>query len=125
MDNDTRVQFDFLKQAQKEIKESVQQGTGKLEGKIDALALQFGDHRTEDAVNFKGLRDSAEQVRKELDKRERDTEKRKDNRWMVWVAVIGAVAAAIATFAVESMRHTEIQNKLEQIRIEGKAQKSP
>jgi hypothetical protein len=125
MDTDTKLQFDFLKQAQREIKESVQQGTGRLEGKIDALALQFGNHRQEDAVNFKGLTDAAEQVRKDLEKRDRDTEKRKDNKWMVYVAVIGAIAAAVATFAVESMRHTEIQNKLEQIRVEGKAPKGP
>jgi hypothetical protein len=125
MDAETKLQFEFLKQAQIEIKESVQHGTGKVEGKIDALALQFGDHRTEDAVNFKGLRDSAEQVRRELDRRERDTEKRKDNRWLVWVAVVGAVAAAVATFAVDSMRHSEISTKLEQIKMEVKAPKSP
>lgn len=125
MDTDTKVQFDFLKQAQKEIKDSVQLGSGRLEGKIDALSLQFGNHRTEDAVNFKGLTDSSEQIRRDLDKRDRDTEKRKDNRWMVWAAVVGAVAAAIATFAVDSMRHTEISAKLEQIRIEGRVIKSP
>jgi hypothetical protein len=125
MDTDTKLQFDFLKQAQKDIKESVQNGTGKLEGKIDALALQFGDHRTEDAVNFKGLQDAANNVKNELEKKDRETEKRKDNRWMVWAAVIGAIVAAIATFAVDSMRHTEIQTKLEQIKMEVKAPKAP
>jgi hypothetical protein len=125
MDDETKLQFAFLRQAQEDIKGSVQQGTGKLEGKIDALAIQFGDHRTEDAVNFKGLQDAANHVRGELDKKDRDTEKRKDNRWMMWVAVVGAIATAIFAFAVESMRHTEISNKLEQIRTEGKVIKSP
>lgn len=125
MDTDTRVQFDFLKQAQKEIKESIQSGTGKLEGKIDALALQFGSHEKSDAVSFQSIKDSSEQVRKDLDKRERDTEKRKDNRALYWVAIIGAAAAAIFTFAIDSMRHTEIQSKLEQIRVETKVPKAP
>ena len=120
MDAETKVQFEFLRQAQESIKESVQTGTGKLEGKIDALSIQFGNHRTEDAVNFKGLADGAEQVRKDIDKRDRDTEKRKDNRWMVWAAVVGAIVAAIATFVVDGIRHTETQAKLEQIRIERK-----
>lgn len=121
MDAETKVQFEFLVKAQESIKESVQSGTGKLEGKIDALSLQFGNHRTEDAVNFKGLQDAADHVKEELSKRDKDTEKRKDNRWMVWVAVIGAVAAAFATLVIDSMRHIEISAKLEQIRIERKA----
>lgn len=125
MDTDTKLQFEFLRQAQKEIKESVQSGTGKLEGKIDALSIQFGDHRKEDAVNFQGIRDAAEQVRKDLDKKDRDTEKRKDNRVLFWVAIVGAVATVIFTYVIDSMRHTEIQTKLEQIKFEVKAPKVP
>jgi hypothetical protein len=125
MDDETKAQFQLLREAQKEMKESVDKGSGKIEGKVDTLSLLFSDHKTDDAVNFKGMTDTLEHVRVDIDKRDKDTEKRKDNRVLVWVAIIGAIAAAIATLAVDSVRHTEIQGKLEQIRVEGKASKSP
>ncbi|MGH9462437.1 MAG: hypothetical protein ACRD1X_14565 [Vicinamibacteria bacterium] len=103
MDDETKRFMEQNQHALEETKKSVDQGVGRLEGKIDSYGKELHQHTIESAVRYAQVDQRARSAHHRIDDHLKDHEKKSSISVAVWIAVATSAAGTITAIIVAVM----------------------